>query len=98
MKKKSCQASFSDHHLWATEQSFKGQSLLCFLEILCSIAQVGMQGPDGEVSMEECGIHIIEGQRGGEEERNNRQLVTGKQTFFQRDLLLPWCISLFFFK
>lgn len=49
-----------------------------------------MQGSDGEVSMEECGIHIIEGQSGGEEERNNRQLVTGKQIFFQRDLLLPW--------
>lgn len=57
-----------------------------------------MQGSDGEASMEECGIHIIEGQSGGgEEERNSRQLVTGKQTFFQRDLLLPWCISLLFF-
>lgn len=44
MKKKSCQASFSDNHLWATGQSFKGQSLLCFLEILCSIAQVGYAG------------------------------------------------------
>lgn len=57
-----------------------------------------MQGPDGEVSMEECGIHVIEGQRGGEEERNNRQLVTGKQTFSCMTYFYLGAYHYFFFK